>query len=81
MGVKAHGSAFQALGREAKEPFGAFRNRLSGPLSLRSPAGSRWEFPKIRVPYFGVLIIRILLFRVLYSGPLFSETPGCSCSS
>ena len=25
-----------------------------------------WEFPKIRgVPYFGVLIIRILLFRVL----------------
>ena len=27
------------------------------------------------VPYFGVLIIRILLFRVLYWGPLFSETP------
>ena len=25
-----------------------------------------WEFPKIRVPYFGVLIIRILLCRVLY---------------
>ena len=25
-----------------------------------------WEFPKIRVPYFGVLIIGILLFRVLY---------------
>ena len=25
-----------------------------------------WDFPKIRVPYFGVLIIRILLFRVLY---------------
>ena len=24
---------------------------------------------------FGVLIIRILLFRVLYLGPLFSETP------
>ena len=23
-----------------------------------------WEFPKIGVPYFGVLIIRILLFRV-----------------
>ena len=23
----------------------------------------------------GVLIVRILLFRVLYSGPLFSETP------
>ena len=27
-----------------------------------------WDFPKIRVPYFGVLIIRILLFRVPY-GP------------
>ena len=26
-------------------------------------------------PYFGVLIIRILPFRVLYKGPLFSETP------
>ena len=27
---------------------------------------SKWEFPKIGVPHFGVLIIRILLFRVLY---------------
>ena len=27
------------------------------------------------VPYFGVLIIRILLLRVLHEGPLFSETP------
>ena len=26
-------------------------------------------------PYFGVLIIGILQFRVLYSGPLFFETP------
>ena len=25
-----------------------------------------WDFPKIRVPYFGVLILRILLFRVLF---------------
>ena len=25
-----------------------------------------WEFPKIGVPYLGVLIIRVLLFRVLY---------------
>ena len=30
---------------------------------------------KIGVPYFGVLIIRILLFRVLYLGHLFSENP------
>ena len=29
-----------------------------------------WEFR-----YFGVLMIRILLFGVLYYGPLFSETP------
>ena len=27
------------------------------------------------VPYLGVLIIRILLFKVLYWGPLFLETP------
>ena len=27
------------------------------------------------VPYLGVLIIRILLFGVLYKAPLFSETP------
>ena len=32
-------------------------------------------FPKIRVSYFGIIIKRILLFRVLYSGPLFSESP------
>ena len=25
-----------------------------------------WELPELGVPYFGVLIIRILLFRVLY---------------
>ena len=31
-------------------------------------------FPNIRGTLFGVLITRILLFRVLYSGPLFSET-------
>ena len=34
-----------------------------------------WGFPKTRGPYFGVLIIRIRLFGVLYQGPLFSETP------
>ena len=25
-----------------------------------------WEFPKLGIPSFGLLIIRILLFRVLY---------------
>ena len=34
-----------------------------------------WSFRKLGVPYFGILVIRILLFRVLYSGPLLSETP------
>ena len=34
-----------------------------------------WDFPQIRVPDFGALKIRILLFRLLYQGPLFSETP------
>ena len=33
------------------------------------------SFRKLGVPYLGVLIIRILLFRVLYESPLFSETP------
>ena len=32
-------------------------------------------FRKVGVPYFDVLTVRILLFRVLYWGPLFSETP------
>ena len=33
------------------------------------------SFRKLGVPYLGVLIIRILLFGVLYEGPLFPETP------
>ena len=36
---------------------------------------SMWDFPKTGVPYFGVLIIRIPLFKVLYYGPLLSEAP------
>ena len=31
-------------------------------------------YKNMGLPYFGVLIIRILLFRALYWGPLFSET-------
>ena len=34
-----------------------------------------WGFPKIGEYFFGVLTMRILLFKVLYEGPLFSETP------
>ena len=36
-------------------------------FTVRLPA--IWEFPKIRGTLFWVLIIRILLFRVLYWGP------------
>ena len=39
------------------------------------PKGPCGSFRTQGVPYFGVLIVRILLFRVLYQGPLFSETP------
>ena len=35
------------------------------------------SFRKLGVRYHGVLIIRSLLSRVLYQGPLFSETPIC----
>ena len=37
-----------------------------------------WEFPEIRVHYFGVLIVRILLFRVRYwliRSPIFGKFP------
>ena len=50
---------------------------LSGPDN-KDPTiwGTIWEFPKIRGTLFWVLIIRILLFRVLFlGGPLFAETP------
>ena len=43
------------------------------PCSL--PFVPLWEFPKTRGTLLGVLTIRILLFREIYSGPLFWETP------
>ena len=58
-----------------------------GYRGLRDMGGS---FRKLWVPYLGVLIIRILLCRLLYSGPLFSETPiyephpelnSCTCAA
>ena len=52
------------------------------PHGLYSPQGlflvlrPIWDFPKIGVPYFGVLTIRILLFIGYYIRvPLLSETP------
>ena len=47
-----------------------FCSRIAGPFG--SEKGS---FRKLGVPYFGVLIIRILLFRVLYQGsPIFGNS-------
>ena len=37
---------------------------LLAPSNLKSRI-SIWVFPKTRVPYFGVLVIRILLCRLL----------------
>ena len=52
---------------------GIFLNQgISEGLGLVPSYGS---FRKLGVPYFGVLVIKNLLFRVLYLGPLFSETP------
>ena len=45
-------------------------------LELSSQVGSYMGVSeKLGVPYLGVLIIRIRLFRVLYRVPLFLETP------
>ena len=41
---------------------------------LRNTRSLNGSFRKFGVPYLRGLIIRILLFRVLYYGPLFSET-------
>ena len=64
--------------------------RLWGPLQCRGQVRGRsgrdgrqnyivhvlWDFPKTRVPYLGVQIIRILRFRVLYLGsPIFGKPP------
>ena len=44
-------------------------------FSKKPEISGNGSFRKLGVPYFGVLVIRILLFRVLHEGPLFSETP------
>ena len=53
---------------------GSWASPVQG-LGLPAAAIMTWEFPKIGVPYFGVLIIRILLFRVVSWGLLSLETP------
>ena len=53
--------------------------RARGPFgpktSVRIALNLYGSFRKLGGTLFGVLIIRILLLRVLYWGPLFSETP------
>ena len=44
-------------------------------LGYKSPYKGYGGFRKSGLPHLGALIIRILLFRVLYWGHLFSETP------
>ena len=48
-----------------------------------SKAGlAKWDFPKIRVPYFGVLTIRILLFKGTILGcPVFGNPQILICRS
>ena len=62
-----------ALDLHKPEPYKTLKPKNSKVVTLKRPenpnrpdAKARWDFPKIRVPYFGVLLIRILLFRVLY---------------
>ena len=52
-------------------------NQVQCPVLKVDIVGRHGSFRKLGVAYFGVLIVRILLFRVLYSGLLFSETPTC----
>ena len=51
-------------------------DELQGPEAPRNPLIKEYgTFRNLGVPCFGVLIIRILLLRLLYQGPLVSETP------
>ena len=45
----------------SRQCFLLFRGSLGSELGIQI-----WDFPKIRVPYFGVLMKRILLFMVLF---------------
>ena len=47
----------------------------SGRLGLRNLSTDISEFPEIRVPYFGVLITRILLFEgTILGSPIFGNS-------
>ena len=68
------------MGRDswpARKPLPRLFDRLTGAILMKQLLLRFGTFRKWGggVPYLGVLIIRILLFRVPYYGPLFSETP------
>ena len=66
--VFVEGSGFRVLGFHA--PMCQLR------LGVWGGGRTSGSFRKLVVPYFGVLIIRILLFRVLYLGPYFRKLPS-----
>ena len=56
-----------ASGLELRSSGSTIGRRVSGlRLSEQTEGCKKWEFPKIGDPYFGVLIIGILPFRVVY---------------
>ncbi|CAE7785184.1 unnamed protein product [Symbiodinium sp. KB8] len=67
--VKSAEVWFQRIGEAGLVPdTQSYNNVLAARADVPSSACLKWEFPKTEVPYFmlGVLIIRILLFRVPY---------------
>ena len=58
----------------------SLRSFLQAALLQNAPEPLGGTFRRFELPYFGVLIITILLFRVLYWGPLFSEPPTPPCT-
>ena len=57
---------FFILQRSSQAPTSGADALYSGPPGLVDARVEKVLFSKIGVPYFGVLIVRILLFRVLY---------------
>ena len=71
-----HVTTHLAAGRSSTPPSGIWKFQrqqdLQDPNLQKSPSGG---FRELRYLILGVFITRILLFRVLYEGPLFSEPP------
>ena len=57
-----------------------FRSHPVAAAFLSFPDRHKWGFPKIRGPYLGVLMIRILVFWGLFWVPLFRKAPNLAAS-